>query len=179
MRYILLTLLLIINPLFNGIPEVKLKVKSIKTIHQVHKIDTCYNYAIKVIKKYEKYSQKRYELFGDRYIGYGHLLYKSDTLTRLTEKQADSLVRVDFDKAIKQVETLIKYHIPYNRKMVLAMFTFNCGAGKLQKSTLLKLMNQKEPYQVIKEQYYKYVFAKGKYLPNMKKRRYDEFKIWE
>lgn len=152
--------------------------KSIRISEKKTTIDTTYEYSIKVIKKWEQYSATRYKLFGDEYIGYGHLLYKSDTLTFLSKLQADSLLRADFEKAIKSVENMANYHLPDNRKMVLAMFAFNCGIGKLKRSTLLKLVNKGEPYQVIKQEYFKYVYADTRYLPKMINRRIEEFKIW-
>lgn len=172
-------LILIILLLFNtGFADMQKNRQICKEVKQNIHIDTCYNYAIKVIKKWETFSPVRYELFGDCYIGYGHLLYNSDTITHLTEHQADSLLKVDFEKAIKSVENMANYHLSDNRKIVLAMFVFNCGEAKLRKSTLLKMVNEKEPYQVIKYEYYRWIYAGKRHLPKLINRRHDEFKIW-
>jgi lysozyme len=142
-------------------------------------IDTSYNYSINLMKKYETFAKKSYQLFGDEYIGYGHLLYAKDSaLQSITELQADSILRCDFKKAIAAVERYTN-HIPDNRKMVLALFAFNCGTGTLYRSTLLELVNQGAPDSVIKAEYYKYIYADGRKLPHMLKRRIDEFKLWK
>jgi len=144
---------------------------------EICKPDTTYEYSIMVIKKHEKFSPVRYTLFGDEYIGYGHLLYDSDTVQYLTEKQADSISRLDFNKAVGWVNRHVD-NIPINQKHVIAMLVFNIRHDKLHKSTLIKMIRQRESSDVIRQQYYKYTWAGKRYLPKMKMRRMDEFKIW-
>lgn len=142
------------------------------------KPDTSYNYALSVIRKYETFAAKRYQLFGDEYIGYGHLLYAKDSALQTVDSiQADSIMRIDFKKAIVDVERYTN-HIANNRKMVLAMFAFNCGTGTLYRSTLLKLVNQGAPDSVIKAEYYKHIYADGRKIKGLTNRRYEEFLLW-
>ena len=169
---IILSLLLPVNSNIN-----QKKAKIIQQFAPV-KIDTSYQYAVNVIKKYEKYSNKEYNLFGDRYIGYGHLIKKGDTMTSLTEMQADSLLRVDLNYSLKMVKSCTN-RIPVKRKMLLACFVFNCGIGRLKSSVLLSLINNHKPDSIIEKQYLGYVFANGEMIPKLKLRRIDEFKLWK
>ena len=140
------------------------------------KIDTSYQYAVNTIKKYEKYSKKEYNLFGDRYIGYGHLILNTDTMTSLSEVQSDSLLKVDLNYSLKMVKSCIN-RIPVKRKMLLGMFIYNCGIGKLKSSVLLQIINNNEPDSIIEKQYLKYVYANGVFYKGLVNRRMDEINI--
>lgn len=132
-------------------------------------VDTCLNYYVRVIKYYEKYKAERYELFGDHYIGYGHLLSSSDTITHLNEVQADSLLRADFEKGLK----MINLKVSKNKRYVLACFVYNCGIGALKRSDLYK-----NPGGITRYQYLKYCYAGGKRINKLVERREKEFLLW-
>lgn len=174
MKTILLSLLLF---LLSQQTTFENRQSSIKNHQSKIQNDTTYEYSIRIIKKYEKYSATRYPSLGDEYIGYGHLLYAEDTITYMSKMQADSQARCDFNEAIDWVNEHID-GLPLNQKHVLAMLVFNIKHGDLNESILFKLIRQKEPYQAIQERYYRYAFAGKKFLPGLKKRRIDEFKIW-
>ena len=140
--------------------------------------DTCYNYSIKTIKKWESFRPKKYKLFGRNYIGYGHLLTKKDTISILNESQADSLLKNDFNKALK-ISKMDTLRLQNEKKMLIAMFVFNCGIGTLKRSKLLKLIKYGANDSIIEKQYLGYVFANGKKIPKLKLRRIDEFKLWK
>ena len=167
---IILSLLLPVNSNIN-----KKKAKSLQQFAPA-KIDTSYQYAVSIIKKYEKYSKKKYNLFGDRYIGYGHLIKKGDTMTSLSEFQADSLIKVDLNYSLKMVKSCTN-RIPVKRKMLLACFVFNCGIGRLKSSDLLKMINRNENDSIIENQYLKYVYANDVFYKGLVNRRMDEINI--
>lgn len=144
----------------------------------VKKQDTTLRYAISVIKKYEGYSSVRYHLFGDNYIGYGHLLYKWDTITKVTGLQADSMLRVDFNNNLNAIKRNLEVSLPDNRLYVLTMLSFNTGCGRLFRSDLFKHVNNKMPDSCIYKDYTGFVYAKGKYIPSLLDRRKEEFKLW-
>jgi GH24 family phage-related lysozyme (muramidase) len=172
-KYLLLIVLLSIN---NQIP-VKKNEYTLNRLVIEKQQDTNYNYAISIIKKWETYSSTRYRLFNDEYIGYGHLLYESDTISILSELQANSLLKADYNKAFKAVGKLCP-KLPARKKHLLAMFAFNCGIGTLRNSKLLKNIITGAPDSLIKQQYYTYVFAGKRHLPKLILRRMDEFAIW-
>lgn len=140
--------------------------------------DTCYDYSIETIKKWESFRPKKYKLFGLNYIGYGHLLTKKDTISILNEYQADSLLKNDFDKALK-ISKMDTLRLPNEKNMLVAMFVFNCGIGTFKRSKLLKLIKSRTNDSIIEKQYLGYVFANGQKIPKLKLRRIDEFKLWK
>jgi len=136
-------------------------------------VDTSYQYAISIIKKWETMRLKKYSLFGDNYIGYGHLLSVKDTIILISELQADSILKSDFGAAIKQVNSL-GLKLPKNKRTVFAMFVFNCGIGTLKRSGLLKIRNDID----LEKEYIKYQYAGKRHIPKLEIRRMDEFKLW-
>lgn len=90
-----------------------------------------YDYTIDFIKRCEGYMPERYLCPTSKVtIGYGHRIYK-DTITWLTENQADSLLRADFDFYMDWVGSYYK-DIEYNKQIALAHFAFCCGEGALK-----------------------------------------------
>jgi len=93
---------------------------------------------------------------GHRTIGYGHVILKGENLSRLTKEQADSLLRVDFNKAIKLLKDDKKVNLKDGRKLAIAHFIFTKGIGSYYKSTLRKkiINNQKIDDELLKWIYY-------------------------
>jgi GH24 family phage-related lysozyme (muramidase) len=127
------------------------------------KVDTSYNYAVRVIKKYEGFRSKPYRLFEDNYKGYGHLIYTD--FSPVDEVQADSILRADLDGKFRQI------HLKMDRKtrLLLAVYAYNCGNAR----KLYKYVGKPE----FRGKYLSSVYANGKVLPGLKKRRIDELKI--
>ena len=67
-------------------------------------------------------------------IGYGHLIKRGEYFNALTDKQADSLLRVDFNTRLNYIDSTLSY----NKRLALAHFIFNVGIGAYLKSTLHK-----------------------------------------
>lgn len=95
-----------------------------------------YENTIKFIKKNEGFAEGKAYICpgGYKTIGYGHVILEGETFQELTEKQADSLLRVDFNKAIKHVDQIVD--LPGNRKLAIAHFVFTKGIGTFIKSNL-------------------------------------------
>jgi lysozyme len=100
-----------------------------------------YERTIRAIKKHEGFSAESYICPGGYpTIGYGHLIKEDETFPILTEKQADSLLRADFNKSLAAVESSVK--LEGNKKLAIAHFVFSKGIGAFNKSELrLKVMN--------------------------------------
>lgn len=73
-------------------------------------------------------------------IGTGHTRTAKPGMS-ITSQQADELLRQDLLEAEKSVLRLVTAPMLQNEFDALASFTFNCGAGALGQSTLLKLFN--------------------------------------
>ena len=74
-------------------------------------------------------------------IGYGHT-GDVDNGQCIGEDQAQELLRKDLIAACGSVERLVRVPLTDNQFAALASFAFNCGAGNLGVSTLLKKLNQ-------------------------------------
>jgi len=110
-------------------------------------------------------------------IGVGHTsaaglpkVYKGLTIT---EDECDEILSRDlatFEDAVKEA---VKVPLNQNQFDALVSFTFNVGAGNLQKSTLLKRLNQGD-YRGAAEQFGAWNKAAGKVMKGLVTRRADE-----
>lgn len=114
-------------------------------------------------------------------VGYGHLLTrdKSDLLdkTPITTEEAEALLTSDLTKAARSVLRLCHVPLTEGRFSALIDFTFNLGAGNLQISTLLRLINR-EDYVSAVDEFPKWVYAGGIKLPQLVKRRKAEAELF-
>lgn len=74
-------------------------------------------------------------------IGYGHTAGVTMGQT-ITVEQADAFLASDLAQAAGHVDALVKVPLNADQRGALASFVFNLGAGSLQSSTLLKLLNE-------------------------------------
>lgn len=134
--------------------------------------------AISFLKYYEKYAEKPYlDTDGSWTIGYGHHIGK-EWINRLSEEQADSLLRADLRHFEGLVDTL--YQIKGNKRLAIALFTFNCGFKKFHKSHLLKLIksNKSIDEEIVKWCHFTDVNNITKKDTNLLNRRIFESKIY-
>lgn len=137
---------------------------------------------IELIKKYEGCYLKSYRCpAGVLTIGVGHTSAagKPDVLPdmKITQTQADEILTNDLRAVEADVERLVKVPLSQNQFDVLVSFTFNCGAGALEKSTLLKRVNDGKLDQAPAE-LMKYTRGGGKVLPGLVARRRAEALMW-
>lgn len=74
-------------------------------------------------------------------IGYGHTGSDVKAGMRITEAEAEHLLRGDLEKFAKAVTKAVKVGLSGNAFAALVSFAFNVGTGALNKSTLLKKLN--------------------------------------
>ena len=131
-----------------------------------------------LIKQFEGCKLKAYLCpAGVPTIGYGHTVGVS--LGReITQKQADTLLDIDYAQFLRDVEALLKVPVNENQLGALTSFAFNLGVGALKKSTLLKLLNGGDPSSAAKE-FDKWTKAGGVVLPGLVKRRAAERALFE
>jgi lysozyme len=135
----------------------------------------CVNKAtLNLIKSFEKFVDHVYlDAVGLKTIGYGHLLLKNEVFSTITEEEANELLQKDLTKAINAVLRLIKVYLNDNQFGALVSFTFNCGSGALQRSTLRAKLNRGE-YDEIPDELLKWCRAGGKKLKGLLRRRIAE-----
>ncbi|MHA7064050.1 lysozyme [Azospirillum argentinense] len=114
-------------------------------------------------------------------IGYGHTagVRMGQTINGL---QAEVFLRADMAEAARDVDRLVKVPLTDRQRGALASFVFNLGAGALQTSTLLRLLNQGD-YAGAAGQFGRWVFAtvngEKVQLPGLVKRRAAEKALFE
>ena len=112
-------------------------------------------------------------------IGYGHTsaagIPRVRDGMRISEKEAEDILRTDLAKFEERVERLVKVPLSDNQFAVLVSFDFNTGA--LHKSTLLKKLNAGN-YNAVPGELMKWVNAGGKKVDGLVNRRAAEAGLW-
>ena len=107
---------------------------------------------ISLIKKYEGLELKAYYCAsGQKTIGYGHT---GSNLSRITESQADSLLRIDLEPIEEYLNN--NYDFNQNEFDAIASFIYNIGIYKFSTSTFSRTLEI--------EELRKWVYVQGKYL---------------
>ena len=102
-------------------------------------------------------------------IGYGHT--KNVRMgDRISEYWAKELLREDIEEAEWQVKEL-RVAKTAGQLDALVSFVFNLGIGRLKSSTLLKVIREGGSMQQVKKEFKRWVYAGGKQLPGLVKRR--------
>ena len=111
-------------------------------------------------------------------VGYGSTgehVYPGQTIT---EPEAEELLRKDLWRFEDAVSSKVKVGLTDNEYAALVSFSFNCGVGALQESTLLRRLNAGEPKsRVFNEELPKWVRGGGAVLPGLVRRREAEIAL--
>ena len=110
-------------------------------------------------------------------IGYGHHGPEVYAGLLWTQAQADAALETDLAKVGDQVEALVKVPLTQGQFDALVDFVYNLGSGRLQKSTLLKLLNQKA-YVGAGQQLLQWDEVNGKPNKYLHARRQWELETW-
>ncbi len=133
-----------------------------------------------LIKKYEGFRAKPYLCpAGVPTIGYGATYYPNGKRVKMsdnmiTERQAEQMLCLQLSKYESAVSRYIRANINQNQFDALVSFAYNLGIGSLQRSTLLKRVNKNPNNPKIKREFKKWVYAGGRKLKGLIKRRKDE-----
>ena len=135
---------------------------------------------IDLIKSFEGLKLSSYvDAVGVLTIGYGHTGSNVYVNQVITEKEAEELLRHDLAVFEISVNKLISVPLDQEQFDALVSFTFNCGAGSLQESTLRKRLNNGEnPNRVAKEELPKWVKGNNGPLPGLVRRREAEVALF-
>lgn len=109
-------------------------------------------------------------------IGYGNI-YNYDKMRAV--QQGDSINKttalnwffIEANQKIAAVQVLVKVPINENQLLALGSFSYNEGIGKLQDSTLLKLLNSGADKQTVANEFDKWVYSNHVKVPGLAKRR--------
>jgi GH24 family phage-related lysozyme (muramidase) len=129
---------------------------------------------LNLIKRFEGFSPTIYICpAGYPTIGYGHvvLAHEQDQFASgITQAEATDFLRKDAGIAERAVLRLISVPLTDGQFDALASFTFNLGAGALQRSTLRRKVSRGE-HESVPAELMKWVWAAGKRLPGLVRRR--------
>ena len=141
--------------------------------------DSLYNTTIEYIKVHEGFAGGKVYVCpgGYRTIGYGHLIRPGEYFTSLNKRQADSLLRIDFNRAI----ACIDIPLSYNKRLAIAHFVFTRGIGTFNKSKLRECIINKQAIdiQIMRYCYYKDRTSNYIYSTNSYKMRKFELELWK
>jgi lysozyme len=136
----------------------------------------CYD----IIRRFEGFSPVVYCCpAGVNTIGYGHALRSDEVFTNpITEEDAYMLLRKDVVYAATAVQRFIPIPLTQSRYDALVSFTFNVGAGALQRSTLRQVLLREE-YHAAPPEFRRWVYAGGKKLAGLMRRREAEIAVFQ
>lgn len=128
---------------------------------------------LNLVKKYEGLKLRAYRCpAGVWTVGYGSTKGVHEGMV-ITQDEADRRLRDDLGEAERAVETLVTAPLHDNEFAALVSFVFNLGAGAFAKSTLRKLINEKQNL-VASLEFKRWNKAGGKVLPGLVARRAEE-----
>ena len=132
---------------------------------------------IELIKKYEGCVLKAYKCpSGVWTIGYGHTNGVKSGM-KITKAQALNYLKQDLNVFEKDVTNYVKVTLNQNQFDALVSFSFNCGAGALKTSTLLKKLNSSD-YNGTANEFLKWNKSNGKVLNGLVRRRQEEKELF-
>ena len=133
--------------------------------------------ALNLIKRFEGFSSTIYICpAGYPTIGYGHVVLaheREQFAAGITQAEATELLRKDVRIAERAVLRLISVPLTDGQFDALVSFTFNLGAGALQRSTLRRKVNRGE-HGGVPAELMQWVWAAEKKLPGLVRRRQAE-----
>jgi lysozyme len=129
---------------------------------------------IDLIKHYEGLQLQPYICpAGKATVGFGHTGPDVVFGMKITEADADKLLREDLHFAERGVETYAHAPLTQGQFDALVSFAFNLGIGALRDSTLMQKVNAKD-FASAADEFGKWIHAGGKVLPGLVRRREAE-----
>lgn len=97
---------------------------------------------IRLIKQFERLRLTAYDDgYGNRTIGWGHLIQPGENLSTITAAEADSLLSRDLATAESAVNSLVRVPLTQSQYDALVSLVFNWGVGNFSNSSHLSLLN--------------------------------------
>lgn len=135
---------------------------------------------LRLIRRFEGFSAVPYLCpAGYLTVGYGHVVKNPDAFRQpITEDEAAEILAVDVETAERAVLRLISVLLTDGQFDALVSFTFNLGAGALQRSTLRRKVNREEHEDAAAE-FLRWVWAGGRKLNGLIRRRQAEAALYQ
>ena len=134
-----------------------------------------------LIKRFEGFASEIYICPGGwPTIGYGHVVRDGEQVRfadGIDEATAKDLLRRDVESAERAVPRLIRVPLEDGQFDAICSFTFNLGAGALQRSTLRRKMNREE-HAAVPAEFRRWVWASGRKLKGLVRRREAEAELY-
>ena len=134
---------------------------------------------IEMVKSFEGLALRPYVCAGGvNSVGYGCTVSRTGgpfnlDMEPISEAEAETLLIRDLESSEGWVRRLIKTRLSANSFSTLTSFTFNVGAGALQRSTLRMKLNRGE-FQKAADEFPKWRMAGGRILAGLVRRRAAE-----
>lgn len=130
---------------------------------------------LRLIAQFEGFSPVIYRCAaGVQTIGYGHVVRPHEDFSGgISQSQAWALLQADAQQAAAAVDRLISVPLTTNQREALMSFTFNLGAGALQRSSLRRCINRGE-HEAVPAELMRWVWAGGRKLAGLMARRRTE-----
>lgn len=106
-------------------------------------------------------------------IGYGHYGADVQRAQRITEEQAEEMLRKDVQRFVDVVNQYVKVNLTQNQFDALVSFAYNVGATAFRTSTLLLLLNSGS-YSGAANEFDKWNKSGGRVLTGLVRRRSEE-----
>ncbi|MBK8909034.1 MAG: lysozyme [Rhodospirillales bacterium] len=139
------------------------------------------NQGLDLIKRFEGFSATIYRCAGGwPTIGFGHVVRDGEQerfVGGIGETEAEDLLIQDVGTAERAVLRLIRVPLTDGQFNALVSFTYNLGAGSLQRSTLRRKVNRKE-HGAVPAEFRRWVFAGGRKLKGLIRRREAEAALY-
>jgi len=143
--------------------------------------DSAVKRAQKLIKEFEGLRLKPYLCPGGYMtIGWGHRI-RNENYEEITPEEAELLLVKDISGVIDALEGMLGdsfEKLTDNQKAALISFVYNIGENAFRKSTIRKKILGGAPKEEIAEEFKKWVFAGGKKLKGLEKRREKEAELF-
>jgi lysozyme len=138
------------------------------------------DHGLQLIRRFEGFAATPYLCpAGYLTIGYGHVVKNREAFKQpITEDEATEILIADIAAAESAVLRLIGVPLTDGQFDALVSFTFNLGAGALQRSTLRRKINR-EDYDEAAGEFLKWVWAGSRKLKGLVKRRQAEALLFQ
>ena len=107
---------------------------------------------------------------------FGHVGPENKTGRNFSQAECKALLEKDLHVALDAVHRCIRVPLTNGQKVALASFAYNVGSSSLCASSLARKANAGEPFCTELD---KWVYAKGKKLPGLVRRRREERQLCE
>ena len=133
--------------------------------------------AYDIIKKYEGLRLEAYRCpAGVLTIGYGHTKGVTEGM-KISSEQADIYLVTDITGAERYLDSLA-LSLNQNQFDALVSLIFNIGSGNFSRSTLLCKLKVNPLDPTIGDEFMRWVYAGGRILRGLQKRRADEVRLY-